>query len=121
MKLFLKPMSAKIHNNNNTDLGYYRLGVQTWSGNKHITTPNGDRVVCEFMLMEKNNTNNTEGDILIWDMDRVDGAGYVRHHHKGDSVGFTRRLPATLDSIKMVLEELTGNDIELEILSREEQ
>lgn len=115
MKLFLRPMSAKIHDNDNTDLGYYRLRVQTWSGNEHITTPNGERVVCEFRLMEKNNTNNTEGDILTWDMDRADKTGYVRHYHKGDSVGFTRRLPATLDSIRIVLEELTGNNIELEI------
>lgn len=118
MKLFLKPMSAKIHNNDNTDLRHYRLRVQTWSGNEHITTPNGERVVCEFMLMEKNNTNNKEGDILLWDMDRADRIGYVRHYHKGDSVGLTRRLPATLDSIKTVLEELTGDSVKLEFTRR---
>ena len=118
MKLFLKPMSAKIHNNDNTDLEYYRLRVQTWSGNEHITTSNGDKVVCEFMLMEKNNTNNTEGDILIWNIDRADRLGYVRHYHRGDSIGLTRKLPVKLASIQVVLEELTGNNIKLEIIRK---
>lgn len=118
MRLYLRPMSARISNNTNTDMRHYRLRVQTWSGDEHITTPDGHKVVCEFMLMEKNTTNNTEGDILIWDMDRADRIGYVRHYHKGDSVGLTRRLPATLSSIKTILEELTGGNVELEFTRR---
>lgn len=36
----------------------------------------------------------------------------------GDSIGLTRELPAKLASIQVVLEELTGNNIKLEIIRK---
>ena len=40
-------------------------------------------------------------------------------NHRGDSIGLTRKLPAKLASIQVVLEELTGNNIKLEIIRKE--
>lgn len=119
MKLFLRPIGVKIQPEDNVsgDMGYYSLRVQTWSGDEHIQTKDGHRVMCEFMVMTKNTTNNKEGDILLWDIQELRKNGYEAYR-SGDDGGMMRRLPATLDSIKIVLEELTGNDVELEILSR---
>lgn len=119
MRIFLQPVGARIQPEDSvsSDMGYYSLRVQTWGGIEHIQARDGNRVACEFMVMTKNTTNNEEGDILLWDMQELHKNGY-NLYCLGDVNGMTRRLPATLDSIKMVLEELTGNNIELEILSR---
>lgn len=104
------------------DMGNYRLrpaysGLSGGTSELYIKTKNGHYIAGDFMIWEKNSTNNKEGNKLHFDFTEYDeNLQNGTRYHGFDK--YIKSLAPTLENISKLLSVATGKEVTLKLECR---
>lgn len=119
IKIKLVRMGMDLYGENKKwDMGNYRVRPTMKDATEClIRDKDGVEFGGDFGFWEKNKTNNKAGDTLHWDFTYYDKDGQGWRYKKFDKY-YDKHLEPTLANIKMMLEDIIGKKVELELEER---